>query len=383
MNPTRAEPAENRKSSSPSASAMTARAATAVLVLLLAPLLGGCIGESLHVALRVPAGETLRISGPRHVDGTLLVEQGGTLVLDGADLTVEQALVVEGTLAATRSLIAFQGLYQRQNLEVRAGAVASLVETYVVSARDVAAVGGVLDAQGGRIEAARLILAGGRLHAAGVAFALGPSTSGTTGGGPSLFLDGGALDVQNGTLAFAEGPGGLAVLGGGEASLRNLTLDLSPLSDRLGLFVDEGRLDLVGVTLAADPLDTSLVVQGGTARLVDTPLPREALPPQVTGGGRLEVGWTLTARVVSVPGNAPVAAANVSLRGAHAPEESAMTDEKGEARFVALEYVVGGQETRPRNPYVLVVDPAKPRGASPAFVVDRPTTVLVPVPAPG
>lgn len=356
--------------------------ATALVALLLLPALAGCYEEDLHVALRVPAGETMTLTGPYAVEGTLLVEEGATLLLRDADLVVQQALVVQGILRAERSRIVFSGPFERHDLE--AAGTLFLTDARVEGARDVEMHAGAFLAQGGAIQARRLRVGDAEVRSQGVAWDLGPATSSGDGSEAAAQVAGGRVLLENGTLRFAPGPGGL-VVGAGEARLANLTLDASDVTGR-ALHVTGGLLALENVEAKAAALGRFLDVDAGTARLVDSPLPRDARYPEVSPSGRLEVGWTLTARVVAVPANQPVPGADVVLLSAHEPGAEAaraVTDEKGEARLVALQYVYGGAASRPGNPHVVRASEGGRSGAIPAMVVEAPAVVLVPLAAPG
>lgn len=353
-----------------------------LLVALLTPLFAGCYEESLHVALRVPAGETLVLTGSRTVEGTLLVEEGATLVLDGADLVIEQALVVQGgTLRADASRIAFTGPYLRHDVELHGAA--TLRGSTLVGVRWFEALRGTILLQGGSVSASGLRVHDSALLSHDVAWSLGPPPMGEPGDfdGALVSAARGTLVVENGTLGLSTGGRALR-LESGEARLSNLTLDLSRFADD-ALHVQDGLLHLENVEMLAPDLGRYLSVTEGTARLVDSPLPRNARYPDVGLAGRLEVAWTLTARVVDFPGNAPVPGANVTLASAHAPggvSANATTDENGEARLIALQYVYAGGESRPGNPHLLRAESGDGRrGASPAIVMESPAVVLVPV----
>jgi hypothetical protein len=350
----------------------------ALIVLLLLPLLAGCLGEEVRVALRVQDGETRRLSGAQHLDGSIIVERGGTLVLDHADVSLGQGIFVEGgTLVSTASRLTYVGASTLHVLDV--SGTATLVDADVRGMGALRAWAGSLLVQGGRIQTEQVLVGDAQVRSRDVAWDVGPARMPTA----AVEVRGGALIVENGSFAF-QGDNGYGIdARGGEVAFRNLTLDVRPVGST-AFRVLGGQLLLAGVSLEAEPGDDVMVVSGGLARLVDTPLPRQARHPLVWEG-RLEVAWSLTARVVGVPGNVPLAGANVTLRSADAPgaQTHALADEKGEARFEPLQYVVDGAGSRPGNPHLLRAEAGGRVGASPAFVMEAPATVLVPVPGAG
>lgn len=46
--------------------------------------------------LIISAGKTLRLDKPTHIEGNIFVERGGSLLIDGADITIEGAIIVDG-----------------------------------------------------------------------------------------------------------------------------------------------------------------------------------------------------------------------------------------------------------------------------------------------
>ena len=346
----------------------------ALVLLLLFPLLAGCLGEEVRVALRVREGETRRLTGTHHLDGSIVVERGGTLVLDHADLSLDQGIFVkEGALLSTASRVSYMGASTLHVLDL--SGTATLVDTQMRGMGALRAYAGSLLVQGGQIQTERVLVDGAQVRSRDTAWDVGPA------GMPVAAVEvrGGGLTVENGTFAFRGDDGyGVDALGG-ETAFRNLTLDVGPVGST-ALRVLGGRLLLAGVSLEAVPADDLMLVKHGLARLVDTPLPRQARHPLVLEA-RLEIAWSLTARVVALPGNVPVEGADVTLRSADAPgvEAHAVSDEKGEARFEALQYVVDGAGSRPGNPHVLRAAAGSRLGAGPAFVMEAPATVLVPV----
>lgn len=360
------------------------RGPATLLVVLVLPLFAGCYEESLHVALRVPAGETLVLTGPRTVEGTLLVEQGGTLHLRDADLVIEQALVIQGgTLRAESSRVSFAGPYARHDVEL--AGTATLRDSTFSGVRWFEVHEGTLLVQGGGIAAGGLRVDDATALSTGVAWTLGPAPLdpddfSPTPDGTLVRSTGGTLAIENGTLRLAAGARALR-LETGEIRLSNLSLDLTRFAET-AISVRGGLLHLENVDVTAPPLGRYLAVEDGTVRLVDTPLPRGARYPEVSLSGRLEVAWSLVARVVTFPGSTPVPGANVTLTSAHAPggvSASAVTDESGEARLVALQYVYGGGQTRAGNPHVVRASAEGRSGASPAVVMEAPAVVIVPL----
>jgi hypothetical protein len=326
------------------------------------------------------------MTGARTIDGTLLVEPNATLILDHADLVVGQALVVEGRVSSVGSTITFAGPYARHEMNV--AGQADLEDTTMRGLQGLEIVG-VAALRGGSVDAGCMDVAG-RLDSRDVAwtFLTGPCQANGWSTSPSAPL---GVRVQ-GEAAFeggsirAAGNAPAVQLDAGVLRLGNLTLD----AGRSGALLDVrgGDARAWGATLRAPDLAQAVRVEGGTLRLVDAPLPRNAQPPSVGGSGRLEVLWTLTVRAQSVVGQAPAPGLNVTLAGAHDPtgvEARGVTDAKGEARLLALEYVYDGRWTQSRtgNPHAITVEGAGQRGASPAVVVEAPASVVVPVlPAP-
>lgn len=346
-------------------------------LLLFSPALSGCIAEDLHVALRVPMGEIYVIEGERVINGTLHVEPGGTLVLDGARLRVAQALVVEGKLEARASEVRFLGGYARQNVELSGESL--LEDTRIHGARVFAASAGATTLRASDVQAGLLRVSGGAVTSENTTWHLGPAppSDWDRHGEETLVVDAGALTLDGGGLSFAPSSHGLVL----DATVRfaNLSVDVRHVQQRA--IVARGEWEARNVTFTTDAMQDFLRVESGKTRLVDAPLPRNARLPYVAGGV-LQVGWTLTVQTVAPPGNVPVGGLNVTLTSASDPSRAAgeaTTDEKGEARLVALQYAWGGASSRTGNPHVVRAEGGGKAGASPAFVVERPMTVVVPV----
>lgn len=348
------------------------------LCLLFAPLLAGCFGEDLEVALHVKEGETYRISGERHVDGTVLVSPGGTLILEDADLVIAQALVVAGSLVATDSDVTFMGRFERRDLEV--SGAAAFNESRIMHARSVNALDGAITITGGSVDAQSVRVRGGSLVTENVDWDVTTGNGRDQGDGGSFHVESGTLAIQNGTLEVHQAEAFFRV-DGGKARLSNLTLDLQAVEGDV-LDVHGGELHLANVSATVRHAAPFLHVDDGLARLLDAPLPRNARPPTVIEDGRLEVAWTLTVRAVAPPGNLPVGGLPVTLTSAHDPttvSARGVTDGNGEARLEALQYAIHGGGTRSGNPHAVRAEGGGKHGAAPAVVVEGPMTLLLPV----
>jgi hypothetical protein len=360
-----------------------------ILALLLAPALAGCFEttEALHVALHVGAGETKTLAGAVGYDGSIVVDAGGTLVLDHADVRLAQSLLVQGgRLDATESRIVFDRAgYERHDLEV-AGLV-SLDNTTLEGVREVIVTGGVLSLRGGSVGEGGVLVHAGALASLGTAWSVGPGhTVGDPffGSGvlPAFLVEGGSALVTNGTLSLTQPASGLLALAG-SLTLANLTLNGALAQDDAARVASGASLEMDNVALLPpDATRAGTLEIEGDARLVDTPLPHLARPPLVQGGGALTVAWTVTATAVSLPGNLPVGGLDLTLYSGQAPGApagNATTDANGQARLVAVEYVLSESGPRSGNPHAIVADGGGKRGASGAFVVEAPQSVTVPV----
>lgn len=355
---------------------MGRQAAVALLLVLPALLLPGCLyGEDIHVAMRVPAGTTTTLTGDRLVEGSLLVEEGATLVLEGARLVVAQSLLVEGGRVVARdSEMVFAGPFARHELDVRGDF--SAVRTTLVGVAELRLRDGRATFDDGEAQALHLGVLGGSLESQGTRWTLGPSRHGGFHGHSMLLADG-AATFSGGSVRVVPGSQG-AGLGAGVLKLENLTW--SAEGARGAVFeVDVTTVEARGVTFQTEPFADFLALNRGVFRLVDSPLPREARYPSVSPEGALVVAWTLEVEAVTPPGGIPVAGLNVTLASAHAPDaaDTVATDDEGVARFVAVQYVLAGKDSRPGNPHLATADEGGKRGATPALVVERPTRVTM------
>lgn len=345
------------------------RKRAALFLLLVLPALSGCLGEELEVALRVPAGDVLRISGERTVQGSIVVEEGGRLLVESARLTVAQALVVWGDLAVRNSTILFEGPFQRHELAIRGSA---LFDNSRAEGLARAELGGLATFIGTSVRSGTILVHDGATTLRGGQWTLG------RGDGFALAMDGGLLRMENATLVVGEGSGGISV-SEGEVEFGNVSVDaargMGPLLQVLG-----GSLGLTNATLVPPSLTRLVDVQpGGTLRLLDTPVDGQARTEFMGTRGRIEVLWTLTAVAESMPGRIPVGGLDLTLLSQGRAAGEAVTDEKGEARFAALETVYAERESRGGNPHVVQASGGGKAGASPAMVVNGPTRVSVPV----
>lgn len=328
------------------------RLAVALALLLAAPLFSGCFfAEPLEVALRVRSHDDVLITGDRTFAGSVVVDSGGSLVLDGASVTIAQSLILApgAVVSARASTLQFGGGgFEREDIE-SAGNL-TLDETRVTGLRRMTVTGESTSTRNGSIEAMRLSVQGGTLASEGTAWRLG------TAEGSSLGVGDGVVILRNLTLE-THAPGGTAIV------------------------IEDGELELHDVTIVGER-SRFLAARGGITRLFDTPHPaREELATH-TGEGIIEVFWTVTVRAVSPPGNLPVGGLDVTLTSAHAPTrptEGAVTDENGEARVPALQYAWGREGSRTGNPHAVRASGGGKEGAMVGIVVEGPTTVTVPV----
>lgn len=360
-------------------------------LLLIVPALAGCLLEDIHVALRVPSGQVRHITGAEYVDGTIVIERDATLILERAQLTVGQSILVEGgRLVARDSHVRLGGgSFLRNEIEVIAGTLDSTDSTIEGITGLRAASDAVLQVDGGRIEAGHLAVANARIASTNATWKLTPrdwadDQYAPTWGGSGLFIGhGGHLTIEGGGFEMAPTEAGIILDDGGALQLGNLTLDLTP--SYATLIVSGGSVHLWNVPILARPAqDVMHISDGGDVVLVDSPLPREARHPFIADDGHLVIAWSLIVQAVSPPGNIPVGGLNVTLQSAHiAPGETAdqnVTDENGEARLVAVQYIYGGGSgSRTGNPHVVSADDGGKRGATPALVVERPMRVTMPV----
>src|SRR5438552_4431749 len=210
------------------ASPMIGKRLIVACALLAAPFLAGCVDEPIHIAYRVADGESRTLMGDLLVEGSLLVEPNATLVLEGATLTVQQALLVQGRLVARDSAIRFAGPFERH--EAQLDGEASFENTRV-DGLNLVRVGAPATFRGGTIEA-RCLDTHADLESANVAWTFPSGScdewSSSWGSGPygALVVQAGDAAFENGSLAFQQG--NLAVrVDGGRLHLGNLTLDAS------------------------------------------------------------------------------------------------------------------------------------------------------------
>jgi hypothetical protein len=357
------------------------RLALGIAALALMPALAGCVfDETLTVALRVEAGRTLVIDGYRLVDGTLLVERGGTLVLEDADLRIAQALVVEagGRVTARGSTLRFEGNeFSRQDLETR-GTV-TLDRTRIERTRAIEIQGGTTILENATVSAVRVAVDGGALTSHATVWNLG-ETRPRGANEPAISIGSGTVLIQNGTLQ-ARAEDQLLLAHGGDAAFRNLTFT-GALGRGTALIVAGGDVEMRNVAFALSGGGRFVDALDGRIRFIDAPIPAREDVFTNTGGGVIEVMWTVTVRTVSPPGNIPVGGLDVTLTSASDPRtvaDEGVTDENGETRLLALQYAWGREGSRTGNPHALHASGGGKEGAMLGLVFEGPATVTVPV----
>lgn len=348
------------------------------LLLLTTPAFAGCVGEPIDVALRVAQGTTETLTGSELIPGSILVERGATLSIEGADIHIEQGILIEddATLLVNDSRLTFGGPYSRQFLAV--DGTAWLERATLEGLREVV-VDGALSTRDGSVGTQCARVPSGALDSRDTTWTFRPHPCESYGwdenGEPRLQVTGLAT-FRGGALTFERGPMASMSIQGGTLELENLTVDAWT---NTAIRANGGAVSAWGATFRVRDGQRFVTANDAAIRLVDSAHPRNAWPPQLSSGARFEVLWTLHVRAASATTGAPLPGLNVTLTSADGSTASAMTDERGDTRFVALEYryAANAAASRTGNPHLLRATDAGKIGQSPAVVLEAPSNVTL------